>query len=80
MSHTTGNTTAPVDRSTRSTFTPAPTHTVAVVVCHCLREPHRVGQVAFCDPKGNSSLVIGRSGDRFFIQRPEVMKIGRAHV
>jgi DNA-binding NtrC family response regulator len=73
MSHTTGNTTAPVDRSTRSTFTPAPTHTVAVVVCHCLREPHRVGQVAFCDPKGNSSLVIGRSGDRFFIQRPEVM-------
>ena len=73
MSSTTGNTTVPGRGPRRPHRDPGPTHTVAVVLCWYPLQPSRVGQVAFCDPQGNSDLVVGRAGNRFFIQRPGVV-------
>jgi DNA-binding NtrC family response regulator len=74
----TGNTTSPADPADRLPPTPSATHAVALVLCQCLPEPHREGEVALVDPRGRRPLVVGRQGDPFFQQRPgEMIDRGR---
>ena len=49
------------------------THTIGVVLCQCLPEPHREGEVALLDPATRRPLCIGRTGAHFCQQRPGAM-------
>ena len=49
------------------------THTIGVVLCQCLPEPHREGEVALLDAGTRRPLCIGRSGAHFCQQRAGAM-------
>jgi DNA-binding NtrC family response regulator len=78
MSDTTGNTTHPADPSQRRASSPAPTTAIAVAICHSVREPWRIGEVAKGDPHGKRPLYIGREGAAFVRERPgETIETGK---
>jgi DNA-binding NtrC family response regulator len=75
----TGNTTSPADASERTfSSNPAESWVFAFVLCHCVPDPRRAGEVVLFDPRVRGPFVIGRSGVHFFQQRPgEMVDCGR---
>lgn len=76
----TGNTTVPADPSARTSTPPAEEKVFALVVCQCLPEPEREGEVALFDPaEAVTPWIIGREVEggptrvHFFQQRPGEM-------
>ena len=74
----TGNTTSPADPSERVPADPADAWALAFVMCHCVPEPRRAGEVALFEARASRPAVIGRAGVHFFRQRPgEMIDCGR---